>query len=103
MTTSPLARGHLREKRYMAQKVSVQLIDDLDGSEAVETIVFALNGQSYEIDLGEKNAGKFRKELAPFVEAARKHGGSKRAKTRVPVRSGDHPNPVEVRAWAASQ
>jgi hypothetical protein len=87
----------------VAQKVVVELLDDLDGSEAVETIVFALNGQSYEIDLGEKNAGKLRKVLAPFVEAGRKQGGSKRAKTRVPVRSGDHPNPGEVRAWAASQ
>ncbi|WP_034087927.1 histone-like nucleoid-structuring protein Lsr2 [Streptacidiphilus albus] len=87
----------------MAQKVVVELLDDLDGSEAVETIVFALNGQSYEIDLGEKNAGKFRKALAPFVEAGRKQGGAKRGKTRVSVRSGGQPNPVVVRAWASSQ
>ncbi len=100
---TPLSSRATREKHSMAQKVSVQLIDDLDGSEAVETIIFALNGQSYEIDLGEKNAGKFRKALAPFVEAGRKQGGAKRAKTRAPVRSGDYPSPVDVRAWASSQ
>jgi hypothetical protein len=95
--------GHPERGTPVAQKVVIELLDDLDGSEAVETIVFALGGQSYEIDLDEKNAAKLRKALAPFVEAGRKQGGSKRAKTRVPVHSDDHPNPVEVRAWASSQ
>lgn len=87
----------------MAQKVSVQLLDDLDGGEAVETIVFALSGQSYEIDLSEKNAAKLRKALAPFVEAGRKQGGSRRTPKRIAVPSSDRPNPVDVRAWAESQ
>jgi hypothetical protein len=48
----------------MAQKVQVLLVDDLDGSEATETVTFGLDGASYEIDLSSGNAGKLRKELA---------------------------------------
>ncbi|MHA6757027.1 histone-like nucleoid-structuring protein Lsr2 [Streptacidiphilus sp. PAMC 29251] len=88
----------------MAQKVSVTLEDDIDGSEAVETIVFALNGQSYEIDLSEKNAGKFRNALQPFVEAGRKQSAKRGTvlKRTAPV-TGDRPDPSLVRAWALAQ
>ena len=44
----------------MAQQVNVVLVDDLDGSEAGETVVFGLDGTTYEIDLSEKNAKKLR-------------------------------------------
>ena len=40
----------------MAQKVNIVLIDDIDGSEAIETVSFGLDGTSYEIDLSTKNA-----------------------------------------------
>jgi Lsr2 len=33
--------------------------DDLDGSEAAETITYTVNGQDYEIDLSEENAQRF--------------------------------------------
>jgi hypothetical protein len=58
----------------MARKVEVQLIDDLDGSQAEESITFALDGITYEIDLSKKNATKFRRNLEPFVNAAQKLG-----------------------------
>ena len=48
----------------MAQKVQVLLVDDLDGSEATETVSFGLDGVSYEIDLSSGNAGELRNELA---------------------------------------
>ncbi|MFC1408944.1 Lsr2 family protein [Streptacidiphilus sp. N1-12] len=86
----------------MAQKVVIELSDDLDGSEAVETVTFALDGRSYEIDLSEKNAGKLRKSLVPYVEAGRRQGGARRGPKRIAV-GNDRPNPVEVRAWAAAQ
>ena len=35
----------------MAQRVNVVLVDDLDGSEAAETVNFGLDGANYEIDL----------------------------------------------------
>ena len=42
----------------MAQKVQVILMDDIDGSDADETLSFSLDGVNYEIDLSDKNAGK---------------------------------------------
>ncbi len=60
----------------MAQQVSVRFIDDLDGSDAVGTVSFALDGRAYEIDLSDDNAAWLRESLASFVTAARKSGGS---------------------------
>jgi nucleoid-associated protein Lsr2 len=82
----------------MAQKVTVELEDDMDGGPADETMRFGLDSTEYEIDLSEKNARTFRMQLAPFVEHARKAGrGSARRATRTAaarLHSG------EVRAWA---
>ena len=60
----------------MAQKTLVQLVDDLDGSEAEETVPFGLDGTSYEIDLSGEHANALREALAPYIVAARKAGGS---------------------------
>ena len=62
----------------MAQRVEVLLIDDLDGSDADETVAFALDGVSYEIDLTAANAAAMREGLATWVDAARRVKGSKR-------------------------
>jgi hypothetical protein len=56
----------------MATKVTVMLEDDLDGGPADETVRFRFGGTEYEIDLNKKNARAFRKQLAPFVEHARR-------------------------------
>jgi hypothetical protein len=55
----------------MAQTVIVKLTDDIDGGDADETVIFALNGQRYEIDLNVGNAKALREALAPFIEKAR--------------------------------
>ena len=55
----------------MAQKVTVVLEDDLVGGPAEQTIRFAFEGTDYEIDLNAKNAAKFSKQLAPYLEHAR--------------------------------
>ena len=59
----------------MAQKVQVILVDDVDGGEAAETVSFALDGVSYEIDVSEENASALRDALAPWVGHARRVGG----------------------------
>lgn len=61
----------------MAQKVLVQLIDDLDGttSDDIETVQFALDGVTYEMDLSQANAARLREGLADFVASARRSGG----------------------------
>lgn len=63
----------------MAQKVTVSLIDDLDGDKADETVEFGLDGKSYEIDLSSGNADKLRDALASYVAAARRPGGRRRS------------------------
>ena len=68
----------------MAQKITVTLEDDLDGGPADETVRFGLDGAGYEVDLSKKNATALRKQLAPFIEHARKAG---RAQRRRPGRT----------------
>lgn len=55
----------------MAEKIHIELIDDLDGSPAAETVSFALDGVTYDIDLNEKNARTLRSVLAGYSEAGR--------------------------------
>lgn len=59
----------------MAQKVQVVLIDDIDGGDADETVTFALDGVTYEIDLNADNAAKLRDALAVWVGNARRVSG----------------------------
>lgn len=62
----------------MAQKITQVLVDDLDGSEADETVTFALDGVQYVIDLSGENAEKLRDRLHPYIQAARRSGGRRR-------------------------
>jgi hypothetical protein len=82
----------------MAQKVNIVLVDDIDGSDASETVSFALDGASYEIDLNAANAAKLRDALATYVGHARKVGGRRPAGRRGAAAGG--PAAKEVRAWA---
>jgi len=63
----------------MAQKVVVSLVDDLDSSEADETVEFGLDGATYEIDLSDANAAALRDRLADYVAHARRSGGRRRS------------------------
>ena len=80
----------------MAQKVNIVLVDDIDGSDAEETVSFALDGKEYEIDLNTKNAQKLRDALAPFVGHARRASSGRRRSAR----GGNGPSPAEIRSWA---
>ncbi|MEV5834538.1 Lsr2 family protein [Nocardia sp. NPDC052112] len=90
----------------MAKKVTVTMVDDLDGaSKADETVEFSLDGVTYQIDLSTKNAGKLRQLLEPWTENARKLGRLKsRSKTRVAgkdIRSPvDRDQSLAIREWA---
>jgi hypothetical protein len=64
--------------RQMAQKMTVLLIDDLDGrtGDDIETVEFGLDGVTYEIDLSDGHARRLRDDvLGEFVEHARRTGG----------------------------
>jgi hypothetical protein len=86
----------------MAQKVHIVLEDDLDGSPASETVTFGLDGKTYEIDLNEKNAGKLRDALAPYVGAGRSVGGARRGRKPSSASGNLGPTAREVRDWARS-
>lgn len=82
----------------MAQKVNIVLVDDIDGSEAEETISFALDGNAYEIDLNAENAQKLRDALAPYVAHARR--AERKSRGRRSGRTAAGATPAEIRAWA---
>jgi hypothetical protein len=84
----------------MAQKITVELQDDLDGGPADETVRFGVDSAEYEIDLSKKNAAAFRKKLAPFIDHARKAG---RAQRRRPGRTASRERSGDIRAWAKDQ
>lgn len=71
----------------MAQRVQILLEDDLDGTEAAQTLQFGLDGVAYEIDLTDQHAADLRDGLATWVNHARKVGNARRA-TRSPGGSG---------------
>jgi hypothetical protein len=84
----------------MTTKVLTVLKDDLDGSDAVATIRFAIDGTEYEIDLSERNANRFRNSLDEFVSHARKVGGSRRRRgAGVQI---DKRQLASMRQWAKS-
>lgn len=91
----------------MAQKVTVQLVDDVDGTPADSTVEFALDGVSYTIDLSADNAAQLRDSLASFVASARRTGGRKRTagkqgKAAAPS-SADRERNQAIREWARNQ
>jgi hypothetical protein len=92
----------------MARQVITLLTDDLDGSEADRTVEFSLDGVNYTIDLSDKNAGKLRKVLEPYIAAGtrvRRAGVERRSPSRgradgSVVRSSRDQNQA-IREWAA--
>ncbi|WP_104168890.1 Lsr2 family protein [Arthrobacter sp. SX1312] len=59
----------------MAQRVQVELVDDLTGETAQETVRFGVDGTEYEIDLTTENAQKLRSTLTEYADKARKATG----------------------------
>jgi len=91
----------------MAQKVQVILVDDVDGGEADETVSFALDGTTYEIDVSESHAQSLRDALAPWLAHARRLSG--RSSAGRPRQAGakgrsaaasDRLDLTAVRSWA---
>ena len=91
----------------MAKQIVTVLTDDIDGSKAVRTVEFGLDGVKYTIDLSEKNARKLRKALDPYLAAASRTGRSTatrrlagRGAAAAPNRSSRNQNDA-IRKWAA--
>lgn len=88
----------------MAQRVVVQLVDDLTGEDikagAGETVTFALDGQQYSIDLTSKNADKFRGLFQEYIAVASKVGRKSSGRGAKSAQSGTSAS--EIREWARS-
>ena len=94
----------------MAQRTIVHLMDDIDGSDADESVEFGLDGTTYTIDLNSKNAAELRDVLAPYVGVAQRVTGRRRstagaapAAPRAPRSGGgaaDRQKLQDIRQWA---
>ncbi len=55
---------------YVTERMVVTLVDDVDGTEAVETVIYGIDGIAYAIDLNAVNAQELRDALAPYLPSA---------------------------------
>lgn len=99
----------------MASRTIVQLIDDIDGTDASETVSFGLDGVTYEIDLRDEHAEQLRTALGEWTVHARRVAGrvstkkvatvtaspTKKVQNMNGTRNGKH-SPREMRDWARS-
>jgi hypothetical protein len=84
----------------VASRTITTLTDDIDGSNADETVTFAFKGSQYEIDLSKKNVDKMVKALQPYTTAARKSGGRPSGTGRTTNRGADKDQLAKIREWA---
>jgi len=85
------------------QRVQIHMVDDLDGSEADETVTFAVDGREYEIDLSTENAQQVRDFLAPYVSKARRTGGGRRSSAPKSTNGNSEADGLDLKAireWA---
>src|SRR5215467_1095848 len=88
----------------MAQNVTVVLIDDLDQSEAAETVRFGVDGTAYEIDLSARHASELRSMAGRYISAARRAGQApvraRQQRRSRPRTRMDREQSRRIRSWA---
>src|SRR5262249_48950043 len=88
----------------MARQVIHELIDDLDGSPAQETVQFGFKGKIFEIDLNERNAGALTDCFGEYADRAREIGrlpsAPRSSRVQRTVKSTPPVDTAAVRAWA---
>jgi hypothetical protein len=90
----------------MAQRLQVLLVCDLhdDETPGTETVSFAVDGSSYEIDVCDAHGSQLRESFAPYVAAGRRSGRGTATgrRRRGAARPSGGVDPAAVRAWARS-
>jgi hypothetical protein len=71
LQVSRIEAGTFPRQVIMVERIQVELVDDIDGSPAQDTVTFALDGVTYEIDLSQHHAQALRSVLAKYIERAR--------------------------------
>jgi hypothetical protein len=86
------------------REVIIKVRDDLDGSDAIETIQFAVRGITYEIDLSTANVELFEKSMQQFIDAARRVQATQKtnATAKVPANRELKRRRQEIRDWAVA-
>jgi Lsr2 len=88
----------------MAQDVTVVLVDDIDQSEAAETVRFGVDGTAYEIDLSARHASELRSTISRYIKVARRiQPAPARARQQPPSRPRtqmDREQSRRIRSWA---
>ncbi|MFB8281155.1 histone-like nucleoid-structuring protein Lsr2 [Nocardia colli] len=85
----------------MARAVIVTLVDDFDKKSAAdETVSFAIDGVSYEMDLSAANSAQLREALEQWIRHARKVGRTPRRKSRKAKPMRDRNQATAIREWA---
>lgn len=92
-------------RHSVAKKTLILMTDDIDGSEAAESVEFGIDGNLYSIDLSAAHAEELRDRLTAYREfgtsLGRYHprsaatGTAKRALNR-----GDKERNLDIRRWA---
>lgn len=77
-----------------------KIVDDIDGSDATDTLQFSWGADDYTIDLNDENAQEFRTMMALYVAHATKVRQEVKpaGKRSGPVRTASELN--EIRVWA---
>lgn len=73
--------------------------DDVDGSEAAETLTFGIDGATYDIDLNSEHADELREQIGYWKKFARRHTGRAATSKTRPVRRG-RSEASAIRQWA---
>jgi hypothetical protein len=91
----------------MAKATVEVLIDDLDGSEAAETVTLGWNGDWRELDLSKRNLASLSRSLEKYWKVGRPIPGDRRppapprrTKKGSPRRATAKRDPKLIRAWA---
>lgn len=83
----------------MARHTKVELIDDVDGGAAVETLTFAVDGKTWEIDLNADNAQQLRADLEKWQHHARRVKSARGSSSRT-VAQRSPEQTAAIRRWA---
>lgn len=85
----------------MATRVREELVDDLDGSDAIDSFSFSFEGVEYAIDLNEVHAKELSEDMGKWTARARRVGGKKRTPAKANGNgSGGKGKTKEMREWA---
>lgn len=89
----------------MAQRTRVVMTNDITGEPIEEgrgeTVVFGLDGVTYQIDLDQQAANKMRDEIGYYVSHARRTGGQRTTPTRLTITR--EVDTKTVRRWAQAR